>query len=152
VRFRYMAVPVKQALPSLPGLLIRHRPVVAARLTGPRDTSLLDGLLDTGADDTVIEDWHAQYMGVDLTQAPELQITLAGRPQAVRCRYAPVQLRLTDGNETFEWTAAIGFVSGHLHYCLWGQAGFLQFFQADFDGEGHVVTLTPKHSFPGTSI
>ena len=28
-------------------------------------------------------------------------------------------------------------------YALLGQEGFLEFFSADFDGEAHVVTLTP---------
>jgi hypothetical protein len=148
--FRYMAVPVKQPVPSLGGVLVRHRPVVAARLTGPRDARLIDGLLDTGSDETVIEDWRAPAMGVDLTQAPERNVMLAGRPQPLRCRYAPIQMELSDGIETFEWTTIVGFIAGRLHYCLWGQAGFLQFFRAEFDGEDHVVILTPKPSFPGT--
>jgi hypothetical protein len=63
-----------------------------------------------------------------------------------------VQLMITDGVETFEWTATVAFVSARLHYALLGQAGFLQFFSAEFDGEAHVVTLTPKPSFPGRQI
>lgn len=63
-----------------------------------------------------------------------------------------VQLRICDGIETFEWPATVGFVAARLHYALLGQAGFLQFFSADFDGEAHIVTLTPKPSFPGRRL
>jgi len=149
----YMAVSTRLPVPSLGGISIRYRPVLAVRLTGPQDTTLVDGLLDTGADDTVFEEWHATYMGIDVRQAPERQVALAGRPQPVRCRYAPVQLRITDGiQETYEWTAVVGFVAGRLHYSLLGQAGFLQYFRADFDGEGREVVLTPKPTFPGRRL
>jgi hypothetical protein len=92
-------------------------------------------------------------MGIDLRQAPERQVALAGRPQPMRSRYAPVHLRITDGmQETYEWTAMVGFVAGRLHYSLLGQASFLQYFKADFDGEGLEVVLTTKPSFPGRRV
>ena len=53
MRAPYLPVPAQRPLPSLAGSLVRHRPVVAVRRTGPSDTRLRDGLLDTGADDTV---------------------------------------------------------------------------------------------------
>jgi hypothetical protein len=106
-------------------------------------------LLDTGADDTVFSDAVAAALGVDLSGAEQRTISLAGRSQILICRYASVELRITDGTETFSWTATIGFVAARLHYALLGQAGFLQFFSADFDGESHTVTLTPKPCFPG---
>jgi hypothetical protein len=148
-----MAIPTKQAVPSLGGVFLRYRPVLAVRLTGPLGSNLVDGLLDTGADDTVFEEWHATYLGIDLRKAPERQVALAGRPQPIRCRYAALQLRITDGTqETYEWTAMVGFVSGRLHYSLLGQAGFLQYFRADFDGEAREVALIPKPSFPGRRL
>jgi hypothetical protein len=88
-------------------------------------------------------------LGVDLSQAEQRSISLAGRPQPVLCRYFGVHLRISDGIETLEWPATVGFVAARLHYALLGQAGFLQFFSADFDGEAQTVTLTPKPSFPG---
>src|SRR5262245_30024307 len=129
-----MPVPCRRAVPSLGNNLIRFRPVVAVRVTGPQHTDLSDGLLDTGADDTVFTEGLAALLGVDLTKAPEIQISLAGRPKPLRCRYAQVQLRITDGlHETYEWNAVVGFVPGPLHYNLLGQAGFLQYFLAEFD-------------------
>jgi len=127
---------------------------MAVRLTGPADTKLRDSLLDTGADDTVFTEALAVLLGIDLRSAPERQIALAGRPQPVRCRYAPVELRITDGiSETYEWTPVVGFVASRLNYSLLGHAGFLQFFDATFRGEpDREVLLTPKPSFPGRRI
>jgi hypothetical protein len=135
------------------GQKVRYRPVLAVRLTGPAAAKLRDGLLDTGADDTVFTEALATLLGIDLRQAEERSVSLAHRPHPVRCRYAAVELRITDGaQETYEWSAIVAFVPGPLHYNLLGQAGFLQYFGADFDGDGHVVTLTPKPSFPGRRV
>src|SRR5271157_5092344 len=139
-----MAIPTTRPIPSLAGLRIRHRPIVAVLLTGSPTPQLRDGLLDTGADDTVFSDAVATALGINLSGAPQRAISLAGRPQPVICRYSHVELRISDGIETFEWPATVGFVAARLHYSLLSQAGFLQFFSADFDGEAHFVTLTPK--------
>src|SRR5262245_23397314 len=147
-----MAVPTKLPVPSLGGQNVRYRPVIPVLLTGTATPQLRDGLLDTGSDDTVFSDALAKALGVDLSRAEQRSVSLAGRPQPVPCRYAPVELRITDGSESFVWQATIGFASARLHYALLGQAGFLQFFGADFDGENHTVTLIPKPCFPGRRI
>lgn len=152
MKFPYMAVSTKLPVPSLAGLHVRFRPVIAVLLTGTATPQLRDGLLDTGADDTVFSEAVASSLGLDLTLAEQRSISLAGRPQPVLCRYAQSQIRISDGVETFEWPATVGFVAARLHYALLGQAGFLQYFSADFDGETHIVTLTPKLSFPGRRI
>jgi hypothetical protein len=149
VKFPYMAIPTRQPVPSLGGQRVRYRPVVSVLLTGTATPQLRDGLLDTGADDTAFSDAVAVALGVDLSQAEQRSISLAGRLQPVVCSYAKVQLRISDGIATFEWPATVGFVNARFHYALLGQAGFFQFFSADFDGEAHFVTLTPKASFPG---
>ena len=148
-----MPVPARHPIPSLGGVLVRSRPILAIRLTGPMDAKLRDGLLDTGADDTVFTEALAALLGVDLHQAEERQLALAGRPQPVQCRYAPVRLRISDGSqETYDWMAVIGFVSARLHYNLLGHAGFLQYFDAEFRGVDREVVLTPNRSFPGVRI
>ena len=151
MRVPYMPVPARRPIPSLGGALVRQRPIMAVRLSGPADTKLRDGLLDSGADDTVFSESLATLLGIDLRKADERQIGLAGRKAPVRCRYAPVELRITDGiTETYEWTAVIGFVSGRLHYNLLGHAGFLEFFDVTFRGRpDYEAVLTPTRSFPG---
>ena len=134
-----MAVPTRQPVPSLGGQMVRHRPVLAVLLSGASNPQLRDGLLDTGADDTVFSDAVAAALGLDLSQAEQRSMSLAGRPQPVLCRYVVVQIRIGDGIETLEWPATVGFVAARLHYALLGQASFLQFFSADFDGAAHMV-------------
>jgi hypothetical protein len=150
---RYLPVRTTLPIPSLGGARIRYRPVMAVRLTGPAGSRLRDGLLDTGADDTMFEEPVATLLGVDLRQAEERTVALVGRPLPVRCRFAPVLLRISDGlQETYEWTAIVGFAATRLRYNLLGQAGFLQFFSADFNGETREATLLPTPSFPGRRI
>jgi len=110
-----------------------------------------DCLLDSGSDDTVFAEGIAVALGINLHQAPQLAINLAGRG-VVRCRYAPVELLISDGKETYEWTAMVGFVPVLLQTPLIGHASFLQFFDADFRGADHEVILTPKRDFTGRRI
>ena len=73
-----------------------------------------------------------------------------GRKQPVSCRYAQVELSITDGlTETYQWSAVVGFVSTKLRYALLGYAGFLQFFNADFRGGDQLVVLAPNQTFTG---
>lgn len=149
-----MPVPVHQPIPSLGGVRVRYRPVMAIRITASAVSRLFDGLIDSGADDTVFADSAAITLGIDLQGAEERSVHLVGRPRPIRVRYAPVQLLITDGSqETYEWSAVVGFVSGRLHYNLLGQAGFLQFFDCTLRGEPDYETLiTPKSSFPGRQL
>lgn len=115
MRVRYLHAQAKRPIPSLGGSLTRPRPVVPLRILGPSGSSLTDAVLDTGSDDTVFEAWIAAAIGLDLTGAEERHLGIVGRPQPVRCRYAPVRLRITDGrHETYEWPAVVGFVSAPL--------------------------------------
>jgi hypothetical protein len=47
----------------------------------------------------------AGYLGIDLTQAPEEPMNLVGRPGTIACRYATVELVITDVRETYRWSA-----------------------------------------------
>src|SRR5262245_49629160 len=150
MKFPYLGTSVKAAIPSLGGGNLRLRPIIAARLVGPNGTQLIDGLLDTGSDAPVLDEWIAPIVGIDLTKAVPRDIGLVGRVQPVRVMYAAVRLRITDGFDVFEWNAVIGFTATKLRYPLFGHAGFLQFFSADFHGDDCEVTLTPSKSFSGT--
>ena len=127
---------------------MRHRPLVPVRVLAA-GTWLVDGHLDTGADDTVFPLWVAGVAGVNLMGAVTQEIALAGRGRPVDARFVPVRLRITDGHETYERTALIGFVPVPLRNGLLGHAGFLQYFNADFRGADHEVILMPNPKFPG---
>jgi hypothetical protein len=153
VRIPYIPVVRPGHLALLGSRLFHYRPVLAVRLTSAQGTILQDGLLDSGADDTVFHEDQAIPLGIDLTGADERPIQLVGRPAPVRCRYASVQLQITDGlRETYEWTAVVAFAATRLRYNLFGQAGFLEFFDAEFRGADHEVVLIPNRSFPGTQV
>jgi hypothetical protein len=137
--------------PSLGGGVLRYRPILAVRITGPTGWVLLDGVLDTGADDVIFPDTVAPHLGLDLSQAERRDVGLVGR-KAVACDYAPVELLITDGiSETYRWTAVLGFVASTLlTRPLLGYASFLQYFDAEFRGDDRAVILTRNRSFPGT--
>ena len=75
MKFPYMAIPTRQPVPSLGGLQVRHRPVLAVLLAGSATPQLRDGLLDTGADDTVFSDAVAAALGIDLAKAEQRSIS-----------------------------------------------------------------------------
>jgi len=133
--------------------MLRYRPILAVRLTGPGGGALFDGMMDTGADNTVFPDTVAPRLGLDLSRAERRNLGLVGRG-SIACDYAPVELRITDGiSETYQWTAVVGFVaSALLARPLLGYAGFLQFFDAEFRGADHEVILAPNRSYPGIRI
>jgi hypothetical protein len=140
-------------VPTLGGSLFHYRPILAVRLTGTHGTWLMDSLLDSGADETVFPEDVAIAIGIDLTGAEERQISLVGRPAPVRCRYAAVQLRISDApRETYEWTAVVGFAATPLGYGLLGHGGCLQFFDVEFRGADRAAIVIPNASFPGTQV
>jgi hypothetical protein len=122
-------------------------------LTGPHGNQSYDCLLDTGSDETVFREDLAIAVGIDLKGAEERQVDLVGRPAPVRCHYAAVHLRISDGHhEIYEWTTIIGFAATRLRYALAGHGGFLEFSDAEFRGAKHDVILLPNASFSGTQV
>jgi hypothetical protein len=149
---RYTPCPVRTPVPALGGATLVPRPLLALRITGPSGSRLRDSLLDTGADETIVDPSVAPLIGVDLSQAPEREINLIGRGR-IRCRYASVQLWISDGvAETYEWDTIVGFAPFPLLRGLLGLAGFLPFFNADFRGADQEVTLLPNPLFTGRRI
>jgi hypothetical protein len=149
---RYTPCLVRTPVPGLGGATVVPRPLLAVRITGPSGSRLRDGLLDTGADETILDPSVAPLIGVDLSQAPQREVNLVGRGR-ILCRYASVQLRITDGKaKTYEWDTIVGFAPFPVLRGLLGFAGFLQFFDAHFRGADQEVTLLPNALFPGRRI
>lgn len=149
---QYTGCPVRTPVPALGGATTVPRPIVAVRITGPTGSQLRDGLLDSGADETVLDPSVATLIGVDLSKAPQREINLVGRGR-IRCRYAMVQLRITDGKlETYEWDTMVGFAPFPILRSLLRFAGFLQYFDADFRGADEEVSLLTNRRFAGRRI
>ena len=148
MRFAYRRGRSPRPVLSLGGGLQRPRPLVDVTLVSPTASIVRTAMLDTGADDTVFTLAEAQLLGLDLSRAPQYTVTGVGSPPCV-IAYAPVTLRLTDGNEYREWPALVGFTLASMTHPLLGFAGCLQFFDSLFCGEQELVELTVNGLYPG---
>lgn len=150
MRFPYVLIPTGRLVPPLGGRTVRPRPLVEVGVVGPVTTRARPALVDSGADDTVFHESLAAIIGVNLSNAPALNMNVATAGGVVPVRYAPVMLRLTDGQEMREWPAVVAFTPARLVYPMLGFAGCLQFFDATFRGAAEVVELTANALYPGT--
>ena len=149
MKFLYLLDRARTPQASLAGGVQRPRPVIAVGVFGPIGSYLIDGHLDTASDDTVFPLWVSAFLGLDPSQGAEQEVRLAGRVQPVRARILRVELRITDGQESCQWPALVGFVPIPLRRALLGYAGCLQFFDANLRGADREVILTPNWSFQG---
>ena len=138
--FPYLPLPTKVPVPSLGGAMVRHRPIVPVRVFGPLGSRLIDGCLDCGSDDTIFPLSLARKLGINLTGAPQGEAHPVGG-KAVPYVYAAVTLHLSNGIETFEWQATVGFIDRPLRWALFGHAGFLDFYDTDLRGAGRGERL-----------
>ena len=147
--FPYLPLPTRGPVPSLGGATVRHRPIVSIRIFGPLGSRLYDGCLDCASDDTIFPLWLAHRLGIDLRGAPQGEARPVGG-MIIPYSYAAVTLRLSDGVETCEWQATVGFVDLPLRWALLGHAGFLDFFDTELRGGRREVAMIPNNLFPGT--
>jgi hypothetical protein len=135
-------------VPSLGGASLRYRPIVPIRAFGPLGSRLIDGCVDCGSDDTIFPLSVARKLAIDLQGAPQGQAhPIDGT--VVAYHYATIMLRLSDGLESFEWSATVGFVDLPMRWALLGHAGFLDFFDAKLRGQQREISLIPNSAFPG---
>src|SRR5262249_33519232 len=149
VIFPYLPLPTKGPVPSLGGAMVRHRPIVSVRVFGPLGSRLYDGCLDCACDDTIFPRFLARTLGIDLSGALQGEAHPVGG-LIIPYSYAAVPLRLSDGVESFDWQAVVGFVDLPLRWALLGHAGFLDFFDTELRGARRDVVITPNSLFPGT--
>ena len=148
--FPYLQVPLGRPIVPLGGRPTRPRTIIGVTVLAPAASRFFDALLDTGADDTVFSDQLASRLGIDLTAA-EVGTAQGAGGQLMTVRYAPVRLRIADGQEQREWPALVGFAPlGRATIPMLGFAGFLQYFTAVFYGDREIVELTINALYPGT--
>jgi hypothetical protein len=152
MEFRYRAEGL--AGPPPPSLAARAtyrlRPLVRVRIIGPggRRQDFRMALLDTGADDTVFPWPTATLIGTRLL-APSPH-TLRWRGTDYPLRFANVELELSTAAAFCRWPATVVFSSAPIAYPILGIAGCLEFFDATFRGEDHLVELSPNGKFSGS--
>lgn len=127
-----------------------YRPVVYARIHGPDRVADLRCLVDTGADFTLFPRSLADKLGIPVDDSVSQAIFgISGTP--LRAAPADTELELTDGVESYRWTATALFVSFPRpadQQTLFGHKGFLEYFTASFDGERRELELIPNSTLP----
>ena len=149
MHFRYRLVRSNRPIVPLGGRYVRPRPIVTVTLVSPVGSWPEDALVDTAADDTVFAEAVARKIGIDLRNAPQGLGSGAGLA-TLPLLYAPVTLRLTDGQEFRQWTAWVGFTPAPLPNPMLGFAGCLQFFTATCHADREEVDLIVNPLYPGT--
>ncbi len=147
--FPYVARSVSRPVPTLKGAKVRYYPVVAIGAIHAGVTHAIDGLVDSAAGDVVFPLLVARRLRIDLTNAPVGESRQAGGVW-LRYRYAPVRLHLSNGRETYQWHAVVGFLDAPMPRALLGHAGFLQFFDAFLYGARREVGIFPNAAFAGS--
>ena len=141
---------VPNPVPSLRGARVREKPVVPLKVIGPTGAHIPHGLVDTGADDVVFGFNIAALIGIDLSQAPQLQAQGVGATQPSALLYVPVILELSDGNETCRWRATVAFTPASMRLPLLGIAGGLEYFRTTLVYARREVILEPEPNLPTT--
>jgi hypothetical protein len=145
VKFTYMPLPVRQ---KQPGAISRHRPIVPIHVLAPRMLPPLDACIDSAADDTIFPPHWATRLAIDLGSASQGQAQVVGG-SVIQIRFAQVTLLLSDGYETCEWDATVGFSATPLRWALLGHAGFLEFFDVQLLGARREAVINPNTAFLG---
>ena len=140
---------VSRPVPSLGGGLVRYKPLIPLTIIGPAGRTLRLVSVDTSADDIVFPSYIAPLLGVDLSNAPQLQASGVGG-HANTLYFVPVILELTDGKDTSRWRAMVGFTSAFLKFPLFGIACGLEFFRTTMDGFRKEVELIAQSHLPAT--
>ena len=148
MKFAYLPLPVRQASPAMGAAKVRYRPIVPIHVVAPQQLPPMDACIDSAADDTVFPPHLAARLGISLATAQMGQARLVGG-NVINVHYAPVTLLLSDGFETCEWDAMVGFATVPMRWALLGHSGFLEFFDVQLLGAQREAIIVPNTSFSG---
>ncbi len=150
MKFAYMPLPIRRPSMSMP-VRMRYRPIVPIHVLAPRLMPPLDACIDSAADETVFPPHWATRLGIDLASAPKGHAQVVGG-SVIQLIYAPVTLLLSDGYETCQWDASVGFSTTPMRWALLGHASFLEFFDVQLLGARREVIIVPNAAFAGRHI
>lgn len=121
-----------------------YRPLIPIRFIGPARSASAFGLLDTGADHVFVSAALADLLGVEPDSTVETALGAGG--QEVDVRTASLEIEVEFGDQAFRWSTPVGILVNDygLPSAYLGHAGFLEYFQATFDGDARAVELTPN--------
>lgn len=137
MRFRFRELPG-------PEQSVRPRPIVDIVVEG-LDVAPQACLLDSGATAIRFGSYVADLCGLDLSHAPSTQLGVGGG--FVTARMANVGLRLTDGQDSYEWNAPVWFCEPWTPaFGLLGLTGFFDQFEVTIASHQERIDLTPISS------
>lgn len=135
MRFRFREVPDGARGP------IRARPIVDVVVEG-LDIAPQACLLDSGATAIRLGLHVAELCGVDVSGADQQEIGVGGA--RVTARMAEVALLVTDGQDTYTWTAPVWFCEPWTPACgLLGMTGFFDHFEITIASYDEWFELRP---------
>jgi hypothetical protein len=120
-----------------------HRPMIPVRLIGPKADIQVFGLLDTGADNVFVSASLADVLGVETRG--EVESALGAGGHALDVWPGSVEIEVAKDGECYRWPVEIGFLSGDDDppVAYLGHAGFLEYFNTNFNTEDWLVELIP---------
>jgi hypothetical protein len=129
-----------------------HRPEIELILLGPANGILCQGLVDTGADNTVFPSSLARRLRIPLIAEPGPPAKGFGG-QELAMFSGEVRLGLQSEDEVCHWrTRVLFFDFPHPddEAVVLGQAGFLEYFTATFDGQRKTLQLAANDQLPAS--
>jgi len=142
MRFPYQRYAV-EASPVFSGGVV-YRPEITLRIIGGAGDAIIHALVDTGADGTLFPRSIAEAIGATIYEKNTATVRgLAGEPLTVVA--GEVEVEMVDGGDRHRWNMTVGFTSvddPQDEVAILGHAGFLDYFQATFDGQARELQLT----------
>jgi hypothetical protein len=144
--FPYVRYRVDESLAIPSGEIAR--PEVKINLIGPNAIVEAAGLIDTGADQVFVPVRLAKMLGVEIDlNALEGAKGVGGHE--LRMWPGEIEIEIFADGGSYRWSVNAGFIESddNLAPALLGHAGFLEYFQATFDGEAQTIELIPNKQF-----
>lgn len=138
MRFPYGEYPITPR-PTLPEGGTIFRPVIPLSFTGSRGSKLFYGLVDTGADETVLTQQMADLIGIESPQEKNFSAISASGKFPIW--YAKITLEISLGDESYHWETTVAVADQMWEEAILGHLGFLNYFDAKFFGEDHLIEL-----------
>jgi hypothetical protein len=121
-----------------------YRPEITLRIIGGAGDAIIHALVDTGADGTLFPRSIGEAIGATIYEKSTATVRgLGGEPLTVVA--GEVEIEVADGDERHRWTMPVGFTSlqdPQDEVAILGHAGFLDYFEATFNGQGHELHLS----------
>ena len=148
MKFRYRSIISLDFEQGTPFFLMR--PEIPVTVIGSRGRATYSALVDTGADNVVFPRSVADELGIELHPSERCQATGFGGG-TVSLLSGQATLEIGDAQERLRWTTRVLFNDCEPEQdeiVLLGYLGFLEFFQANFDGPKGWLELTPSARLP----